>query len=79
MPYILFKMQRPDPVAAAKRKAVTAACTEELRKVLGRAPAHNEVLQAVEDHYQAEYRAYREAKAERKANRKAAKAAQRHI
>lgn len=85
LPYTIFKMQQPNPKEVEKRKAVTAACTEELRATLGREPEQSEISRMVSDRYQAEYEAYwaektaakaerKAAKAERKAERKAAKA-----
>lgn len=78
LPYTIFKMQQPNPKEVEKRKAVTAACTEELRATLGREPEQSEISRMVSDRYQAEYEAYwaekTAAKAERKAERKAAKA-----
>jgi len=74
LPYTVFKLQQPDPKDVAKRKAVTAACTEELQAALGREPEQGEISRAVADRYQAEYDAYWEAKAAQKAERKAAKA-----
>lgn len=74
LPYVVFKIQQPNPKDVAKRKAVTAACTQELQAALGREPKQSEISQAVADRYQAEYDAHREAKTVRKAERKAAKA-----
>jgi len=76
--YVIFKMQQTSPKDAAKREALTAACTDDLRRNLGREPKYSEIQQAVLERYQAEADAQREAKAARKAERKAAKAAQRH-
>jgi len=74
LPYLVFKMQQPTQKEVAKRKAVTAACTEELQAALGREPEQGEISRAVADRYQAEYDAYWAAKTARKAERKAAKA-----
>jgi len=58
LPYLVFKMQQPTQKEVAKRKAVTAACTEELQAALGREPEQGEISRAVADRYQAEYEAY---------------------
>jgi len=74
LPYLVFKMQQPNPKDVAKREAVTAACTDDLRRNLGREPKYSEIQQAIGERYQAEADAQREAKTARKAERKAAKA-----
>lgn len=76
--YLVFKMKQGNSKDAAKHEALTAACTDDLRRNLGREPKHSEIQQAVGERYQAEADAQREAKAARKAERKAAKAAQPH-
>lgn len=49
LPYMVFKMQQPDPKDVEKRKAVTAACTQELQAALGREPEQSEISRAVAD------------------------------
>jgi len=46
LPYMVLKMQQPDPKDVEKRKAVTAACTQELQAALGREPEQSEISRA---------------------------------